>query len=251
VAASAKPSSWGYPFLVAEHPRNPKNATGPFYVLQGQCITCGAPRAEAPGLVTLDDRTGCYFHKQPETAVEVNDAIRAMLVSCVEAYRYGGTDPGIRRRLAEVGQSHLCDHPVQGHPVTIRSHARFTLARGDLATEVATHLVSAFDRTWKDGRCTKPVAGDAHRAEFEYTPSSKYSPPRRYVVERVPTPPPGTPRSPYRGAASSHVWVLAAEESRYPPIWLHEVLTGNGAVDIRWFSRDEWNNGAGGQELPY
>jgi len=58
-------------------PRNPKNAPGPFYVLRDQCISCGAPQAEAPGLVTLDDGVGCYFHKQPATAAEVNDAIRA------------------------------------------------------------------------------------------------------------------------------------------------------------------------------
>src|SRR5579872_4377324 len=78
-----------YPFDVAEHPRDSRNAPGPFYVVQNQCISCGAPQAEAPGLVTLDDG-GCYFHKQPETDAEVNDAIRSMLVSCIEVYRYGG-----------------------------------------------------------------------------------------------------------------------------------------------------------------
>ncbi len=29
-------------------PRHPKNAPGPFYVVQDECITCGAPRQKPP-----------------------------------------------------------------------------------------------------------------------------------------------------------------------------------------------------------
>src|SRR3974390_2622707 len=100
---------------VAAQPKDPRNAPGPFYVVKGECVSCGAPQAQAPGLVTLGD-DGCYFHKQPETPAEVNDALRAMFVSCIDACRYGGRDPAIRRRLAEVGDSHLCDNPLKGHP---------------------------------------------------------------------------------------------------------------------------------------
>lgn len=230
--------------------RNPKNAPGPFYVVKGQCISCGAPQAEAPGLVTLGE-DGCYFHKQPETPAEVNDAIRAMLVSCIEVYRYGGDDPSIRRRLAELGYTRLCDQPLDGHPVVLRNHARFSLARGDRATEVASQLLSAFGSASKDGKCTRAVAGDVHRAEFEYTTSAKYGTPRRYLIERVPMPIPATPTSVYRDPATVHVWLLAEDDGRFPPIWLHEVLAKSGAVDIRWFSRDEWDTQAAGAELPY
>src|SRR4051812_12847152 len=182
---------------MAGKPRHPRNAPGPFYVVKDECISCGAPQAEAPGLVTLDVN-GCYFHKQPETTAEVNDAIRAILVSCIEVYRYGGDDPSIRRRLAELGHARLCDRPLEGHPVVLRNHVRFSLARGDRATEIASLLLSTFESTWKNGKCTRLVAGDAHRSEFEYTHSEKYGTPRRYVIERVPMPSPAKTSSIYR-----------------------------------------------------
>jgi hypothetical protein len=107
-----------YPCHVADRERNPKNAAGAFYVLKDQCISCDAPRYEAPGLVAFDDETGCYFQRQPETDHEVDDAIRAMFVSCVEVYRYAGIDPTIRRRLAELGHAHLCDQPLEELPTS-------------------------------------------------------------------------------------------------------------------------------------
>jgi hypothetical protein len=234
---------------VAEEPRNPKNAAGPFYVVKGQCISCGAPRAEAPGLVTLDE-DGCYFHKQPETPAEVNAAIRAMSVSCIEVYRYGGDDPNIRHRLAELGYARLCDRPLEGHAV-VRNRVRFSLDQGDRATNVATALLSAFERTWPDGKCTRMVGGDAERAEFQYTHSATYGTPRRYIVERVPKPTHGTPSSVYRAPAPPQVWLLTEDDARHTPIWLHDVLTKTAAVGIRWFSRVEWEGRQAGQELPY
>lgn len=233
---------------MAERTRNPRNAAGPFYVLKAQCISCGAPQAEAPGLVTLDDDVGCYFHKQPDTAAEVNDAIRAMFVSCIDAYRYGGTDPTIRRRLAEIGYSHLCDHPLEGHPVVLRNHVRFSLANAAEATELARQLLSTFVTTWKNGECTKVPTGDACRAHFEFTHSAEYGTPGGYRLERVRTPPPS---SAYRDPATAHVWLLVEEEGSHPPTWLHKVLVQNGALDIRWFSRDEWTAQVAGEPLPY
>jgi hypothetical protein len=234
---------------VAEQPRDPRNAPGPFYVVKGDCITCGAPRAEAPGLITLGDG-GCYFHKQPETPAEVNDAVRAMFVSCIEAYRYGGHDPTIRRRLAELGHSHLCDNPLEGHPVVIRNRVRFALAERGGATVVARLLLSWFEGNWKYGRCTKPVTGDKEIAVFEYTHSEEYATARRYTLESLRTPPLAT-RTPYRTPSAVHAWVLAEDEGRFPPVWLHSLLERNGAVNIRWFSREEWNARANGAELPY
>jgi hypothetical protein len=201
--------------------------------------------------VTYDDALGCYFYRQPETAADVNHAIRAMFVSCVEAYRYGGTDPQIRRRLAEIGYSHLCDHPLEGHPVVVRNHVRFSLGHVVEAIEVASRLLSAFEAHWKDGRCTKAVAGNGHRAVFEHTHSTELGIPCWYTVERVRHSAPVAPPPSYREPSPVHVWLLAAEHDRFPPIWLHDVLLENGAVDIRWFSRDEWNAQAAGRELPY
>jgi|GEM_PF-4748634 len=77
-----------------------------------------------------------------------------MHVSCIEAHRYGGTEPTIRLRLGELGYSHLCDVPSKA-------------AR------------SAFGAVWKDGRCTSVESGDVHRASFEYTASVKYGAARK------------------------------------------------------------------------
>jgi hypothetical protein len=234
---------------MAAQPRHPRNAPGPFYVVKGHCISCGAPQAEAPGLVTLDEG-GCYFHKQPETPAEVNDALRAILVSCIEVYRYGGDEPTIRRRLAEIGYSHLCDNPLEAHPVVIRNHVSFALAEGGGAKDVARRVLSWFGKLWEEGRCTKPVNGDAKTAFFEYTHSATYGTARRYRLERLETPP-LVPAAPYRSPSAVQAWVLAVDEERFAPIWLHDVLRTNGAARIRWFSRREWTERAPGAELPY
>lgn len=78
------------------------NVAGPFYVEDGSCITCGAPEAEAPGLMgSVDEEGHCYFKRQPETEEEVEQAINAVRVSCCRGVRYGGDDPEIIRRLGE------------------------------------------------------------------------------------------------------------------------------------------------------
>ena len=80
----------------------PKNARGPFVVVKDQCITCGAPEAEAPDLMSHDDEANsCYFHRQPATPEETERAIRAVQVSCCGAVVYRGQDPEILRRVAE------------------------------------------------------------------------------------------------------------------------------------------------------
>ena len=47
------------------------NADGGFYVVKDTCITCMAPHHEAPELMGMDDATGCYFRRQPQTAEEL------------------------------------------------------------------------------------------------------------------------------------------------------------------------------------
>ena len=219
---------------------------GPFYVEARACIGCGAPEHEAPGLITSDD-DGCYFRKQPETAAEVDEAIRAVWVSCVGVYRYDGTDPAILVRLAELGEATKCDRPLDGHPVVVRDHARFALA-AEAATTVAGAILKAMLTGRGDDECTVHVHGDAHRAAFEYTHSAKYAPPIEYVVQRVATA--AVRAAPYRAPAPSPTWLLI-RESPYPPTHLVGVLASIGAVAVRWFSSAEWLAGAEGRELPY
>lgn len=62
-----------------------------------------------------DERHGhsCYFRRQPETAEEIEQAIRAVHVSCCGAVQYSGSDPEILERLtelSEISQRRLLSH---------------------------------------------------------------------------------------------------------------------------------------------
>jgi hypothetical protein len=59
----------------------------------------------------------CYFRRQPQTPEEIEQAIRAISISEVQALRYGGVDQAIIRRLHELGSADCCDHPLLGPPV--------------------------------------------------------------------------------------------------------------------------------------
>jgi hypothetical protein len=88
---------------MSEFERTPLNAEGDFYVVKDCCITCMTPHHEAPELMGMDEATGCYFRRQPQTAEEIGHAIEAVRVSCVEALRYAGNDPKILERLRAKG----------------------------------------------------------------------------------------------------------------------------------------------------
>jgi hypothetical protein len=99
--------------------REPGNAPGPFYVEKGMCIICDLPIQTAPE--TIKYRTSpcegcpdhCFVGRQPETPEELDRMIEVVAGSCVEAYRYCGTDPEILRRLVEAGCREQCDALVQ------------------------------------------------------------------------------------------------------------------------------------------
>ncbi len=92
--------------------REPANVEGPFYITT-QCIICGLPPETAPDNISFapdcERPHTCRFSKQPETQEELNAVLDAMWGSCVEAVRYGGTDPEILRQIKERGLSHLAD----------------------------------------------------------------------------------------------------------------------------------------------
>ena len=68
----------------------------------------------------------CFFMRQPLTDNETNAAIRGVWASCCGAVRYGGEDPKILIRLAELGMSSQCDHepPIECATV-LRNCTRF------------------------------------------------------------------------------------------------------------------------------
>jgi hypothetical protein len=95
---------------ILEKQRYLSNAPGPFYVANGECISCKAPEHAAPTLMGYekapDGKTGhCFFKKQPVGDEETRQAICAVQVACCAALRYAGNHPAI---LQELG-SEQCD----------------------------------------------------------------------------------------------------------------------------------------------
>ena len=94
------------------------NAPGPFYVIKGICLLCAVPPETAPQNIKWDAAyqsgctacpTNCRIAKQPETAREIDQVIKAAQYSCIEAIRYCGTDPAIIARFQELGMGGFCD----------------------------------------------------------------------------------------------------------------------------------------------
>ena len=82
--------------------RHPLNADGDFFVEYDMCLACDAPYSEAPELIEYDENTHCYFKRQPQTPEEVEHAINAVRVSCIEAVLYDGNDPEILKKIREI-----------------------------------------------------------------------------------------------------------------------------------------------------
>jgi hypothetical protein len=85
-----------------------KSAFRDFYVQDACCTSCGVPQAIAPDLVgwTNENQTQCYWLKQPQTADELDRAIKIFHTQELGCHRYGGKDPAILRRLP----AEDCDH---------------------------------------------------------------------------------------------------------------------------------------------
>jgi hypothetical protein len=214
-----------------------------FFVERGKCARCGKAPTAAPSLVAIDAQDGCYFERQPANEAEVDDAIRAMLTSCIEAYRFAGDDPEIRRRLAEVGFGHLCVPPAD-QPIVLRDHVRAILPSDD-ARFLAELLLDGLKRVWPYGECITPTEGDGTEAALTFVHSAERDDPHRYRIELIA----GGTAGAYRGGPTE--WLIIAPDTKYPPMWLHELLQNMGATSLRWFSRAEWTADAPGQPLPY
>src|SRR5687767_13642106 len=91
---------------------HPRNVPGPFYIVENCCMTCMVIHGEAPALMGFDEEEHhCFVKQQPASAEEVYRAIRAVWASDVGCLRYGGQNPEILHRLAELGAEDVCDHP--------------------------------------------------------------------------------------------------------------------------------------------
>jgi hypothetical protein len=129
--------------------RTPRNAPGPFYVVKDQCMSCGAPEAEAGGLVEFDeDTSSCFFARQPRTDDETYRAMRAVWVSCCGALRYDGSDSEVTRRLCNVGQSEQVDRlsvvPRHSKPNRAATFVCPVVGASDVLRTIAQDLVAHY-----------------------------------------------------------------------------------------------------------
>lgn len=103
--------------------REENSAPGPFYVVKDMCITCSLPVDTAPEMIRYHERPcegcpdgnthHCLVTRQPATREEIEQMIEVVAGSCVQAYRYCGTDPKILRRLKQLGCAEQCDALVK------------------------------------------------------------------------------------------------------------------------------------------
>ena len=88
----------------------PPSSTGPFYVDNTCCTSCGVPQVVAPDLVGWTDGSHpqCYWKKQPQTQDELLHAFAIFDGQELGCHRYAGEDPDIQRRIG----AENCDSPI-------------------------------------------------------------------------------------------------------------------------------------------
>jgi hypothetical protein len=161
---------------------HPKNAPGPFYVVDGCCTACDVPVSEAPDLFTYDASSHCFVKCQPRTENEFDRAFRAVGAAEFECIRYRGNDPAVLRRFAELGSPHLCDvaPPSEIRPV-VRDHVTFDAESSEHQAMSAVDLAETFrdylhcrdkQREELGSRFRyrfRPLEGDSTSASFAYS----------------------------------------------------------------------------------
>lgn len=85
-----------------------KSAFGDFNVQNTCCMSCGVPQGIAPDVVgwTDENPAQCYWPKQPQTADELDRAIKIIHTQELGCHSYPGGDPAILQRLP----AEDCDH---------------------------------------------------------------------------------------------------------------------------------------------
>jgi hypothetical protein len=150
---------------------HPKNAAGPFYVLNGCCTSCGVPTSVAPELFEFDSTDHCYVKRQPTSDTEMEKALRVLRAQELDCVRYRGKDEAILRRLAEAGEAHQCDHALPGVGLVLRNVVTFAYLNAHDGRLDAPRLLEEFTDYLK-GRYprlqvrTKPIERREREASF-------------------------------------------------------------------------------------
>ena len=121
---------------------------GDFYVEQACCTSCGVPQAIALELVgwrNQNQQLNCYWIKQPETADELDRAIKILHTQELGCHRYSGSDPAILKRCPP-------EDCHDAHPATALTQ-RFTFGASDIPVKFSLSALELGDgllsRLWR------------------------------------------------------------------------------------------------------
>jgi hypothetical protein len=227
------------------------NVDGPFYVMNGECMSCGAPEMHAPKLMFHDSHGHCFFNRQPASPHEINEAIESTWASCCGALRYGGTDDGILIRLAELGLAEQCDFRLKQEPKPrARTCVSFEFAGQSKtvaasAREIAAYLTDFVGKSNSSDGKVRSLRVTEVRASFVYEWGRVLGDPCRAVFAIEPQ-------------SDQHCWcVLISREDGHGTtgfaISTHKALIEDTRFrSIQWFTDDERKSGMNvGHSLPY
>jgi hypothetical protein len=219
---------------------HPKNAAGPFYILNGCCTACGVPTAIAPELFEFDSTDHCYVKRQPSSNAEMEKALHVLRGQELGCVRYRGTDEAILRRLAEAGEADQCDHPPAGVDVVLRNVVTFVISDSHNESYDASRLLEDFSQYLK-GRYphleirTKPTELRKGEASFALAWFEDHF--HRIAIRPV---------DEFRRWLILHRGNLGLSE--FLDEWLR---SAEHFVDLRWYTEDAWQRSEGWQSLPW
>ena len=229
-----------------ERKPHPKNAPGPFYVVDGCCVTCLAPHQQAPTLMGFDAvEENCFVKQQPQTEDEKAQAIRAVWSAELQCLRYKGNDPEILRRLAEIGVADVCDLALlRASTPILRNHVTFKAAFANDPWEVGLtlrHYILSNNPENVNFKVT-PLERQADVVRFAY---SWYE--DRFYTLNVMRGEPATDRFLVHHSPTWEVGSVAV--SLEVDDWLR---SDPRCSNFRWYTSDAWRRaGDDWQERPY
>jgi hypothetical protein len=221
-------------------PIHPKNAAGPFYVLNGCCTACGVPTSLAPGLFDFDSVDHCYVKRQPTTDAEMEKALRVLRAQELDCVRYRGKDQAILRRLAEAGEAHQCDHALPDVGLVLRNVVTFAQSDAHGAPLEAPRLLEEFSNYLKDRYPhfevrTKPIEVRQREASFALAWFEDHFHPVTI-----------------RAVEDTHRWLILHRGNLGLSEFLDDWLRSRERLsDVRWYTEDAWQRSEKWQPRPW
>lgn len=224
---------------------HPLNASDGFYVLNDCCTACNVPHDTAPELFAYDEEFHCYVKRQPKNKVELDKALLVTMFAELECVRYNGSDTETIRRIAEMGNAHLCDSPkaqkikpVFRNHVTFQSSNTTELSLKQLAVEFKKWFIDDAHENLHYSFKTISVESTQVSLTFAWYENNFYN----------------VNFSATEHDSTWHVFQSAHEEigSRAVSRMIHKWITQDSRFsNSRWYSESNWLQSAKWQETPY